>query len=212
MAVVLCIEVQRIIAVTPEVHCVPEAACWSEWALPLSFLMTSPTLFSSVCISLLLLCSAPGTSADVRPDPRPLLACAGRRWGAETASSVWAASAGLQVTSEKRWGGGGRCNQSDTPDCCHLSTALYCPQSVKKSIYTLPPAAIPYLATTPKKNIWLCHVPCEPDRGRQEWQSKWVTGLIHQHAHLVKEVSECRFPPPTSTQTNTTRHSQKTCF
>lgn len=64
----------------------------------------------------------------------------------------------------------------------------------------------------PKNNIWLCHVPHELGRGRQEWQSEWVTGLIHQPAHLVKEVSGGSFPPPTSTQANTTRHSQKTRF
>lgn len=67
--------------------------------------MTSPTLFSSVCILLLLLCSAPETSAGVRPDPRPLLACAVRRWGAETAAFAWAASVVLQVTSETQGGG-----------------------------------------------------------------------------------------------------------
>lgn len=64
--------------------------------------MTSPILFSSACISLLLLCSVPETSADVRPDLRPLLACVVRRSGVETALSAWAASAGLQVTSVKQ--------------------------------------------------------------------------------------------------------------
>lgn len=68
------------------------------------------------------------------------------------------------------------------------------------------------LAISPQKNIWLCHVPWEPGRGRQGWQSEWETGLIHQPAHPVKEVSGGSFPPPTSTQTNTTRHSQKPCF
>lgn len=85
--------------------CVPEAACWSEWALPLSSLMTSPILFSSVCILLLLLCSVPETSAGVHPDPHPPLACAVRRWRAETAAFAWAASAVLQVTSETEGGG-----------------------------------------------------------------------------------------------------------
>lgn len=124
--------------------------------------MTSPTLFSSVCILLLLLCYAPETSAGVRPDPRPPLACAARRWGAETAASAWAASAGLQVTSET-WGRGisqsvchhptRHCNHPDTPGkqptTCLLSP-LHCPQSQKTSIYTLRPAAIPCLATYPK--------------------------------------------------------------
>lgn len=64
----------------------------------------------------------------------------------------------------------------------------------------------------PKNNIWLCHVPCEPGCGCLEWQSGWLTGLIHQPAHLVKKVSGGSFPPPTSTQTNTTRRSQKTRF
>lgn len=79
---------------------VPEAACWSEWAPLLSSLTTSPKLSSSVCILLLLLCYAPETSAAVHPGPRPPLAGAAHHWEAETAASVWAASAVSQVTSE----------------------------------------------------------------------------------------------------------------
>lgn len=64
--------------------------------------MTSPTLFSSVCILLPLLCCALETFVAAHPDPRPLLACAALRLEAETAASVWAASAGLQVTSVRQ--------------------------------------------------------------------------------------------------------------
>lgn len=105
---------------------VPEAACWSEWALQLSSLTTSPTLFFSVCISLLLPCSSPETSAVVHPDPRPLLACAARRWEVETAASVWAASAGLQVTSET-WGNSISVAEllNETLFGCHHFTRLF---------------------------------------------------------------------------------------
>lgn len=85
--------------------------------------MTSPKLFASVCILLQPLCFAPETFADVHPGPRPLLVCAVHHWVVETATSAWAASAGLQVTSESRENG---INITDVPDgaapACHDPT------------------------------------------------------------------------------------------
>lgn len=87
--------------------CVPEAACWSESALPPSSPTTSPRLFSSVCSASPPLCSSPGTSAGAHPGPRPPPACAVLHWGAATATSAWAASAATRATSETWLGRGG---------------------------------------------------------------------------------------------------------
>lgn len=176
--------------------------------------MTSPTLFSSVCILLLLLCSAPETSAGVRPDPHPPLACAAHRWGVETASSAWAASAGLQVTSETR---GERyqhhwatlmsvchhptrhSNHPDTPGkqpaTCLLSP-LHGPQSQKTSIYTLPPAAIPCLATSPKTTSGCATCPVSRAVGvKSDRVSEWL-GWFTSLPTLLKRCQEGVFHRP----------------
>lgn len=97
------------------------------------------------------------------------------------------------------------------PDTCLLSL----PHCLKP--YLSKQAPIHYLLQLfhvwqlPQNNIWSCHVShVRPAVGvGSDWVSEWLTGLIHRPAHLVKEVSGGRFPPPTSTQTNTTRRTVK---
>lgn len=149
-------------------HFVPEAACWSESTLPLSSLMTSPTLFSSVGILSPLLCCAPGTSAGARLDPRPPLACGVHRWGAGTAAFAWAASVASQATSETRGRGSvlvimrlPACSLPDTP----VKQTATC-QLHQTGVYTLLPAATPSLAAPHPPRLG--HVPREPGCWRQE--------------------------------------------
>lgn len=77
--------------------------------------MTSPTLSSSAGTGSPRLCFARGTSSGARPDLRPLRAGAARHSGAGTATSAWAASAGLQVTSVRpsAWAGAERSGEGD---------------------------------------------------------------------------------------------------
>lgn len=185
--------------------CVPEAACWSEWALLLSSLTTSPILFSSVCIASPLLCSFPRTSVDAHPGPRPPPACAVRHWGVATAASAWAASAALRATSETGGGAAGKYAATPGKAACHLSAAwtkhlccTSCSNSMSGNVCI--------------NNIWRGHGPCEPGRGRREWRVNDWLGWFTSLPALLKRCQKAVFHCPLPLRLKTGRHSQKTCF
>lgn len=180
---------------------VPEAACWSEWAPPLSSPTTSPKLFSFACISSQPLCFALRTSAVAHLDLRPRLACAAHHWGEESAMSVWAASAGLQVTSETR-GANDKCygDFDETESVCHhpatcvlralrhldnhpspvgFSTSLLLKRGLLLVNKHLCIIWSSYLmpGNFPKNNICSLHAPLKPKlhvSGVNEWVSEWA--------------------------------------
>lgn len=82
---------------------------------------------------------------------------------------------------------------SQPPVSCHRSTAL---QSLKTSIYTLPPAAIPCLATSPKITSGCATCPVSRAVGvRSDRVSEWL-GWFTSLPTLLKRCQEAVFQRP----------------